>query len=139
MSAAFGLCCLLAQELLSCSWHSWFSPPPDTDNLYFRLIWTGILGEKAQPTYSAPCCALELPLFEMGGLFGGYPQSHDNAFAPCVISRCKMSSMHSKCLTSLAAMRGPQTIAELGCAPRIRADRWSGHSTIFQEQGHVDF
>lgn len=66
----------------------------------------------AQPTYSAPCCALELLLFEMGALFGGHPQSQDNAFAPYVTSGCKVSSLHSKSLTSLAAMRGPRTIAE---------------------------
>lgn len=93
----------------------------------------------AQPTYSAPCCALELLLFEMGALFGGHPQSQDNAFAPYATSGCKVSSLHSKSLTSLAAMRGPWTIAEPSHAPQTRADRWGGHSTIFQKQGLVDF
>lgn len=70
VGAALTLCCLLAQEFLSYPWQCWLSPPQDTIFI-IRLIWTGIVGEKAQLTYSAPSCALELLLFEMGGLLGG--------------------------------------------------------------------
>lgn len=58
-----------------------------------RLIWAGIFGEKAQAIYGAPCCSLELLLFEMGGLFGGHPQSQDNTFAPYVTPGCETSSL----------------------------------------------
>lgn len=97
-----------------------------------RLIWTGILGEKAQPTYSVPCCALELLLFKMGGLFGARTML-------LLLVSPQGARCHSRRLRSLASMRGPQSIAKPGCAPQARADRWGGHNTIFQKQGLVDF
>lgn len=104
-----------------------------------RFIWAGILGEKAQPIYRAPCCSLELLLFEWDTCLEDTPRARTIHLLLMLRQDARHPPLHSKCLTSCAAMRESQTIAEPGCAPHTRADRWDGYSTIFQKQSLVYF